>query len=88
MEHERYCINRQVKNNEAKFDIDFSFQLTKQEFDDLRCKNSTSSWNRLVYLPFPSLLTGRPRHELSGALFCLIGLIYEKCGLKFAKYRF
>lgn len=63
MEHERYCINRQVKNNEAKFDIDFSFQLTKQEFDDLRCKNSTSSWNRLVYLPFPSHLTGRPKHK-------------------------
>lgn len=63
MEHE-HCINRQVKNNEAKFDIDFSFQLTKQEFDDLRCKNSTSSWNRLVY------------HTLIDGLICTLRLLY------------
>jgi len=68
MEHERYCIKRLVKNNEVKFDIDFSFQLTKQEFDDLRCKNSTSSWNCLVYLPFPlPSLRGVPGITVRGA---------------------
>lgn len=45
-------FNRQVKNNEAKFDSDFRFQLTKDEFDDLRCKNSTSSWGGTRYLPY------------------------------------
>ena len=35
-------FNRQVKNNIDKFDDDFRFQLTKEEFIFLRCKNFTS----------------------------------------------
>ncbi|MBQ2563193.1 MAG: ORF6N domain-containing protein [Muribaculaceae bacterium] len=36
-------FNEQVKNNIEKFDDDFRFQLTKEEYDEiLRSKNSTS----------------------------------------------
>ena len=71
MEHERYCIKRLVKNNEVKFDDDFNFQLTKEEFDDLRCKNSASSWNCLVFLPFPFPPYGASLAYVSGALFVM-----------------
>ena len=37
-------FNRQVKNNLEKFDSDFMFELTREEWDGLRCKKSTSSW--------------------------------------------
>ncbi len=37
-------FNRQVKNNIEKFDADFMCELTREEWADLRCKNSTSSW--------------------------------------------
>ena len=43
--YETKNFNRQVKNNIEKFeDEDFMFQLTETEFENLRCKNSTSSW--------------------------------------------
>ena len=32
----------QIKNNIEKFDDDFRFQLTKEEWEVLRSKNSTS----------------------------------------------
>jgi hypothetical protein len=44
-------FNRQIKNNIDRFDEDFMFRLTEQEFKDLRCKNSTSSWGGNRYLP-------------------------------------
>ena len=31
-------FNEQVKNNKERFDEDFRFQLTKEEFDNLRSK--------------------------------------------------
>ena len=37
-------FNEQVKNNIDKFEEDFMFQLTKEEFENLMSKNSTSSW--------------------------------------------
>ena len=37
-------FNQQVKNNIEKFDEDFMFQLTKEEFENLMSKKSTSSW--------------------------------------------
>ena len=43
-------FNRQVKNNIDKFDAGFMFELTREEWADLRCKNSTSSWGRSRYL--------------------------------------
>lgn len=41
--YETKRFNEQVKNNMEKFDEDFRFQLTKEEFANLRSKNSTSS---------------------------------------------
>ena len=35
-------LKRSVKNNIKRFPSDFMFELTKEEFEDLRCKNSTS----------------------------------------------
>ena len=50
--YETKNFNRQVKNNRAKFEgDDFMFQLTKAEWENLRCKNFTSSWGGSRYLP-------------------------------------
>lgn len=41
--YETKNFNIQVENNITKFDADFMFQLTKEEYQNiLRCKNSTS----------------------------------------------
>ncbi|HGK3670485.1 TPA: ORF6N domain-containing protein [Streptococcus pneumoniae] len=40
--YETKRFNEQVKNNIEKFDDDFRFQLTKEEWENLRSKNSTS----------------------------------------------
>lgn len=41
--YETKNFNRQVKNNINKFDEDFMFQLTKEEYQEiLRCKNCTA----------------------------------------------
>ena len=45
-------FNEQVKNNIGKFDIDFMFQLTKEEFENLISKKSTSSWGGRRKLPY------------------------------------
>ncbi|MBQ9015381.1 MAG: ORF6N domain-containing protein [Firmicutes bacterium] len=45
-------FNQQVKNNIEKFPDDFRFQLTREEYDDLRSKNLTSSWGGARYLPY------------------------------------
>ena len=45
-------FNRQVKNNIEKFEQDFMFQLTDEECEILRCKNSTSSWGGRRYNPY------------------------------------
>ena len=45
-------FNRQVKNNIEKFEQDFMFQLTDEECEILRCKNSTSSWGGSRYNPY------------------------------------
>lgn len=37
-------FNQQVKNNIEKFEEDFMFQLTKEEFENLMSKFLTSSW--------------------------------------------
>lgn len=44
-------FNQQVKNNIEKFDEDFMFHLTKEEFDDLMSKKLTSSWGGRRKLP-------------------------------------
>lgn len=45
-------FNRQVKNNIEKFDEDFMFQITDEEYLNLRCKNCTSSWGGRRYNPY------------------------------------
>ena len=39
-------FNQQVKNNIEKFEEDFMFQLTKEEFENLMSKNLTSSLSK------------------------------------------
>ncbi|MCR5596900.1 MAG: ORF6N domain-containing protein [Lachnospiraceae bacterium] len=51
--YETKDFNRQVKNNAKKFEGDeFMFRLTKTEFENLRCKNFTSSWGGSRYVPY------------------------------------
>ena len=51
--YETRYFNRQVNNNIEKFDSDFMFQLTKEEFSEiLKCKNFTSSWGGTRKLPY------------------------------------
>lgn len=46
-------FNQQVKNNIDKFDSDFMFQLTKEEYKNiLRLKNLTSNRGGNRYLPY------------------------------------
>ena len=42
--YETRYLNLQVKHNINRFLDDFMFQLTKEEFDNLMLKNSTSSY--------------------------------------------
>ena len=51
--YETKYFNRQVKNNIEKFDKDFMFELTKDEWAEiLRCKNFTAnSFSKSRYLP-------------------------------------
>jgi len=50
--YETKNFNRQIKNNIEKFEgEDFMFQLTENEFENLRCKNFPSSWGGSRYLP-------------------------------------
>ena len=51
--YETKVFNKQVKNNIMRFDKDFRFQLTTDEWNSiLRCKNFTSSWGGVRYLPY------------------------------------
>ena len=46
-------LNRQVKRNIERFDEeDFMFQLTEDEFDNLRCQNGTAKLAKMRTLPF------------------------------------
>lgn len=45
------ALNQQVKNNKDRFESDFTFKLTRDEWQDLRSKNMTSSWGGSRYAP-------------------------------------
>lgn len=45
-------LKRSVKNNIKRFPADFMFELTKEEFEDLRCTFSTSRRGGTRYMPF------------------------------------
>lgn len=60
-EVETKALNRVVKRNPERFPEDFMFQLTQEEFDNLRCQIgtsslksqiATSSWGGQRYLPY------------------------------------
>ena len=44
-------LNEQVKRNIARFPVDFMFQLTEEEFKNLKSQNATSSWGGRRKLP-------------------------------------
>ena len=45
-------LKRAVKRNIERFPEDFMFELTQNEFNNLRCKIGTSSWGGSRYQPF------------------------------------
>ena len=45
-------LKRSVRNNIDRFPNDFFFELSKEEFENLRCKISTSNQGGIRYLPF------------------------------------
>jgi hypothetical protein len=44
-------LNEQVKRNKARFPMDFMFQLTQEEFENLKSQFATSSWGGRRKLP-------------------------------------
>ena len=44
-------LTRQVRRNIDRFPEDFMFQLSKEEFDSLKCQFGTSSWGGTRKLP-------------------------------------
>ena len=44
-------FNEQVKRNAKRFVGDFMFQLTREEYENLRSQIATSSWGGRRYLP-------------------------------------
>lgn len=46
-------LNEQVKRNIDGFPADFMFQLTEEEFKNLKSQNATSSWGGRRKLPSP-----------------------------------
>lgn len=44
-------LNEQVRRNQDRFPEDFMFQLTKEEYANLRSQNATSSWGGRRNLP-------------------------------------
>lgn len=45
-------INEHVKRNEERFPEDFMFQLSNEQWENLRSKNTTSSWGGRRSLPY------------------------------------
>jgi hypothetical protein len=45
-------LKRQIKRNIERFPTDFMFELTENEWINLRCQNGTSSWGGMRYLPY------------------------------------
>src|SRR5579872_1175806 len=44
-------LKRQVRRNMDRFPDDFMFELTKEEFENLRSQIGTSSWGGVRYMP-------------------------------------
>jgi hypothetical protein len=44
-------LKRAVRRSISRFPLDLMFELSKDEFSNLRCQNGTSSWGGSRYLP-------------------------------------
>jgi hypothetical protein len=44
-------LKRAVRRNIKRFPIDFMFEVTTEEFENLRCQIGTSRWGGIRYLP-------------------------------------
>ena len=44
---ETKCLNRQVKRHQERFDEDFTFQLSDDEFDNLKCQIGTAKFAKV-----------------------------------------
>lgn len=51
-EVETRVLNQQVKRNEDRFPNDFMFQLTTEEWENLKSQNATPSWGGRRKLPY------------------------------------
>ncbi|MCB0400501.1 MAG: ORF6N domain-containing protein [Flavobacteriales bacterium] len=51
-EVETRVLNQQVKRNENRFPADFMFQLTNEEWENLKSQNVISSWGGRRTLPY------------------------------------
>lgn len=49
---EAKALNRAVRRNLKRFPEDFMFQLSEEEFDNLRCQIGTSRWGGRRYRPY------------------------------------
>jgi hypothetical protein len=65
-------LKRAVRRNIERFEgEDFMFELTQEEFENLRCQFGTSSWGGVRYLPFAftemgiSMLSGVLNSEIA-----------------------
>ena len=79
-------LKRAVRANIERFPPDFMFELTKEEYDALRCKNFTSNargGNR--YLPFAftregiAMLSGLLRSEIAVQANISISVLFSRC---------
>jgi len=59
-------LNKAVKRNSKRFPLDFMFQLSKEEFEDLKFQFGTSSWGGIRKLPY--VFTEQGVATLSGIL--------------------
>ncbi len=48
---ETKVLKQSIKRNSKRFPLDFMFELTKKEFENLRSQFVTSSWGGTRYLP-------------------------------------
>ena len=60
-------LNRQVKRNIERFPYDFMFQLTKEEYENLRCQNVTANRN-LMSRSMPHAFTEQGIYMLATVL--------------------
>ena len=61
-------MNRQVKRNIERFPEDFMFQLTKEEYNSLKCQNGTSNERGGDHRALPYAFTQQGIGMLSGLL--------------------